>query len=1148
MSTALSNDTETDVSDTLLERLRVATAGTYDIAGVLGRGGMAVVFVGEDLRLRRTVAIKVMEPSLSLIPGMAERFLEEARTLARLQHPNVIVVHDVQRSKGLNFFVMTLIEGGGVDELCHRTSPLPIDQAQWILLGASRALAFAHSERIVHRDVKPANILVNVKGDVILTDFGIAKGVDGTGLTKSGTQIGTPVYMSPEQFTGELVGPASDQYALGITAYQLLTGAPPFSGELYALIAAHGTRAPVPVRQLRPDCPAYLANAVMRMLEKLPQDRWPSLDDLSDVFGANLPNDGGAARRALASSARALHLERRNAVDALTAQPPMSPVPTNASRSGTGHTAPSRLVTVSPPRATIFVGGSLDLRASVTSERGDAEPDIIPTWSSNDPAIVTVDAMGRIAGLVPGIANVRASVDGGFSEAQITIESAPIARLSIPTPAFTMRVDDRAQPPVSAVDVTGSTRGDVALTWQSRSTQIADVESTGVVRALHPGKAVIEVSYGNLRQLIDVTVVRRPIARVLIRNVDQRLELGATRLLTVDAFDDRGVAVPAADLRWRSSAPGVIHIDSSGHALAIGQGVAQITAEIDQVTDSTEIFAVESPVAALELLLDRRSIEVDDELAVRLRVTDTTGGTRSAEGVRVWSSDAAVAIVDETRMIITAMSRGAVNIYAQAFSNGAPGVSTVMPFMVLAPATVRIDVTPSQLDLEEGATASMTVRPLDRRGRSVPDAFVLWASESPRVVGIGSDGVVRAHAVGSGMVCARVLNPDGPVIECRIPVLVRPSRAVIVVEPMPAPAVVSTAVPPLTASPPVASQAAAAAPPPLRAPKLTPTVPLLPAAPVHATAAASPVLHGAPMPVAGDAVSPTVRLTTSPGAPVESPMAALGRTGQRAILIGGVVIVAIGGIWALSSRSSDEAASTPVVPELSTNTAPVDSQPSSATNGSTGSGSTKPSEPQPQRQPPDRSEPPTQNVSRLPVLTARKTPDVAPPKLAETVLPAPQVRLGAPPTEQERVSVPPVVVTREQATPAAPVKEPGPVPAANTPARPEPVRPTEAVDASDLRTQADRFLSRLRSGSERNSELSEFFRDGADHKAVIVGSPSVVSDRAGRVEAQFEIRLTKFDGGGRRNTRFATVTMEIAKRDGTASTTSTTVGVLRAPR
>lgn len=220
-----------------MERLRLATLGTYDMAGELGRG------------------------------GMAERFLQEARIAARLQHPNVIVVHDVQQSEDLIFFVMGLIDGGSIDELCRRPGPLPIDQVRWVLMQAARALAYAHSEGIVHRDVKPVNILLNLKGEIILTDFGIAKAVGGDGLTKSGTQIGTPVYMSPEQFSGAPVGPASDQYALGVTAYQLLTGAPPFGGELYALIAAHGAKTPVHIREQRPDCPAFLANAVMRMLE-----------------------------------------------------------------------------------------------------------------------------------------------------------------------------------------------------------------------------------------------------------------------------------------------------------------------------------------------------------------------------------------------------------------------------------------------------------------------------------------------------------------------------------------------------------------------------------------------------------------------------------------------------------------------------------------------------------------------------------------------------------------------------------------------------------------------------------------------------------------------------------------------------------------
>lgn len=278
--TELFGSTNQHVSDPVLDRLRHATLGSYDVAGELGRGGMAIVYVARDMKLERTVAIKVMDPRLSLTHGMADRFLQEARIAARLQHPNIIVVHDIRRSDDLIFFVMGLIEGGALDEICQNGTPLPVEQVRWILLQAARALAFAHADGVTHRDIKPANILVNLKGDVILTDFGIAKWVGGDSMTKSGTQIGTPTYMAPEQFGNLPTGPASDQYALGVTAYQLLTGRTPFTGDLYQLVAAHLGAAPVPLRELRPDCPAFLANAITRMLEKKPEDRWPSLEDL----------------------------------------------------------------------------------------------------------------------------------------------------------------------------------------------------------------------------------------------------------------------------------------------------------------------------------------------------------------------------------------------------------------------------------------------------------------------------------------------------------------------------------------------------------------------------------------------------------------------------------------------------------------------------------------------------------------------------------------------------------------------------------------------------------------------------------------------------------------------------------------------------
>ena len=324
MTTPLAPAASASTSDPLLERLRLSTAGTYDIAGELGRGGMAVVYLAHDLKLDRRVAIKVMDPRLSLTPGMSARFLLEARIAARLQHPNIIVVHDIRQDQELSYFVMSFVEGMAADHLCQPGTSVAIDDVRWIIAGAARALAHAHAEAIVHRDIKPANILVNVKGDVILTDFGIAKALGGTSLTQSGTQVGTPSYMSPEQFTNRPVGPASDQYSLGVTAYTLLTGRLPFTGELYELIVAHSNAVPVPVQQLRPDCPAFLSDAVMRMLAKDPDQRWPSMHDVAEVVSETLPANGGRALAAVAHLAQQARVQQIPALQALT---PVSPVP-----------------------------------------------------------------------------------------------------------------------------------------------------------------------------------------------------------------------------------------------------------------------------------------------------------------------------------------------------------------------------------------------------------------------------------------------------------------------------------------------------------------------------------------------------------------------------------------------------------------------------------------------------------------------------------------------------------------------------------------------------------------------------------------------------------------------------------------------------
>lgn len=767
--TELFGDTGRPQPDPLLERLRGATAGSYDVVGELGRGGMAVVYTGTDRQLERRVAIKVMDPRLAMTQGMAARFLQEARIAARLQHPNIIVVHDVRQSDEIIFFVMSLIDGIAVDELCRQGDAIPIDQIRWILFQATRALAYAHSEDIIHRDIKPANILLNLKGDVILTDFGIAKALGDTGLTQSGTQVGTPMYMSPEQFSGVPVGPASDQYALGITAYQMIAGRPPFSGDLYQLIAAHGGKAPVPVRELRPDCPAFLANAVMRMLEKNPEDRWPSLEDLQDVFGANMAMDGGVARRKLAETVRALrHGGSGSGGTPSGASDPGRVTPTSGAREST-----TMVVTISPPGATIFVAGTLDLRASVALDTGQSLPGAGVQWTSSDVNVLTVQANGTVSGVSPGTAVVRASVNGGWSEATIRVEAAPIARLSLTTPHVTLRVGDVMRPEVTAVDVNGMAC-DVAMVWISRAPTVADLDAPGVIRAIAPGMAVIDVSAGNVRRSMDVAVLRRPITRLRVIAPIPSLQLGDASSLSIEAFDDLGARSEATPARWTSSAPSIIHVDSTGRALAIAPGVARISASIDEATDSIELESLEPAIGAVHLALADPRVELGDEVAFTLRVKDINGASRSAAGVRVWSSDPSMLQIDEPSMRGRALHIGEVTVFAAPEPGAGPESATTSVTVVITDVVIaRLELFPSTLDLEVGAVAAVNVQAYDRRGVQVLSAPAIWQSASPNVAVVEGSGIVRALAPGACPISARITSADGRVAEATVSVRVK---------------------------------------------------------------------------------------------------------------------------------------------------------------------------------------------------------------------------------------------------------------------------------------------------------------------------------------------------------------------------------------
>src|SRR5438552_4131798 len=270
-----------------VDALRQATLGQYEILAELGRGGMATVYLAHDLALDRKVAIKVLAPALLLMgEGMVERFKREARTAAALSHPHIIPIYAVKESEHVLYFVMKYVQGRALDTVIRDVGTLPIPMVQTILAQVGDALGYAHRHGVIHRDIKSANIMLDEDGRAVVTDFGIAKVVQAEGLTMTGVTVGTPTYMSPEQCATRDVTGASDQYSLGVVAYEMLTGRLPFLGEsTMAVMYAHFNERPRPVAELRPDCPPNLSAGVMRMLEKDPARRWPSMDDIVAVCG-----------------------------------------------------------------------------------------------------------------------------------------------------------------------------------------------------------------------------------------------------------------------------------------------------------------------------------------------------------------------------------------------------------------------------------------------------------------------------------------------------------------------------------------------------------------------------------------------------------------------------------------------------------------------------------------------------------------------------------------------------------------------------------------------------------------------------------------------------------------------------------------------
>jgi serine/threonine-protein kinase len=709
--------------------LREETLGEYEILGELGRGGMATVYLAHDISLDRKVAIKVMSPAL-MDEGLAERFRREARTAASLNHPHVIPIYAVRERAPLLYFVMKFIPGQSLDPIMKSQGQLPIMMARVILSQAAGALGYAHRRGVIHRDVKPANIMLDEEGWVVMTDFGIAKVSTATGLTMTGVTVGTPAYMSPEQCLGKEVTGASDQYSLGVVAYEMLTGRKPFTaGTAMAMMYAHFNEDPKPIRELRPDIPADLEAAVMRMLSKDPDQRWPRIDD---VFGTQSLAHDDPTRQQLVT----LALTSPNATMVAQLSTPTSPIPQGrrtVTRPTTAGAAPTeamaqagRTGAVSPPPADATRAAPRETAAARArrTATGTAAAADRPAAAAARPRWLPWAGAGAV-----GVALMTLLLAWPPKKPAAVQES----------PADSALVD-------TARSRTDSVRTESVAGKPGDSVRVAG-EGAGGETGPPPGPPAVVA-----------------VARIQIQPARLALEAGQSAPLALQLWAADGTPIrDRRDAEWTSSAQNVAAVGRDGSVRAGRPGRATITAVVEgkkataaiEVRAAAEAVTPRAQVASASITPPGATLAVGRGMALDLVLKDARGN-QLADRPAAWSSSSPAVTVSSTGQV-QAVAPGTAVVTATVDGRTASATITVPQVPV---ANVRLSAPPGPL--KPGETVQLTATALDAAGAALDDRRITWSSSEPAVASV-ADGRVMARGPGTAEIAGTVEGKRGAV-------------------------------------------------------------------------------------------------------------------------------------------------------------------------------------------------------------------------------------------------------------------------------------------------------------------------------------------------------------------------------------------------
>jgi hypothetical protein len=472
-----------------IDLVRQELNAEYEILEELGRGGMAIVFKAKEQQLDREVAIKVLPFSLAFDKEFVERFQREARTSAKLEHPNIIPIYRVGKSGRIIYFVMKFLRGKPLSSMLASRGSLPPAEIKRILIDVSRALAYAHKKEIVHRDIKPDNIMFDEHGHAVVTDFGIAKAASGGKLTGTGMSIGTPHYMSPEQAKAQPLDGRSDIYSLGVVAFQCLTGAVPFDGEDSFSIGYKHIMEDIPTPPLENPEKRQLFEIVRKMMAKTPAQRFQNADELITVLesgrSVSFTTDATLAMPALAgarlASAPTTPLPRATGV-----RPPAGgPAPEPAAAAAPRRSALSGVLLWLLIVGAVFGGGGLYaykqglIFAKPTGGAGDSTASLAPRdttrVAATDSTRAAVDS-GQAVAPTPPPAPPAAGAPGRLvlqnvpQGARISIEGEPVRGTEIDLPPGVHRLTVRAagfQPYERQIIITPGETYNVRLNMQT---------------------------------------------------------------------------------------------------------------------------------------------------------------------------------------------------------------------------------------------------------------------------------------------------------------------------------------------------------------------------------------------------------------------------------------------------------------------------------------------------------------------------------------------------------------------------------------------------------------------------------------------------------------------------------------------------------